>query len=127
METRYKVKIIKTSSYIYYDRSDGSVLWPVTADWEVVDGKTRVEMIDAVSYANSKSKDGYVYTLLEYSEDDSTKNEVFKLASDFIESQKRDREKEETRKVEAKRKRDDSALARKKKQLEKLQKELGVS
>jgi hypothetical protein len=127
METKYKVKIIKTSSYIYDNYEARNSLWPVTADWEVVDDKTRAEMADAIRYANGKIKDGSVYTLLEYSEDDSTKNEVFKLASDFIKRQKRDREKEETRKAEAKRKRDDSALARKKKQLEKLQKELGVS
>jgi hypothetical protein len=127
METKYKVKIIKTSSYIYDDYEGRNTLWPVTADWELVDRETRAEMVDAIRYANSRSKDGSVYTLLEYSEDDSTKNEVFKLASDFLVSQKRDREKAETRKVEAKRKRDDSALARKKKQLEKLQKELGVS
>jgi hypothetical protein len=129
METKYKVKIVKTSSYTYNDYGDSSYssLWPVTADWEVVDGKTRAELAEAVRYANIKNKDDWVYVLVEYSEDDSTKSEVFKLASDFLEKQKRDVEREEKNKADVKRKRDDTAIARKKKQLAKLQEELGLT
>jgi hypothetical protein len=128
METRYKIKIIKSSCSIYGNHNyndEQVVLSPVTDDWETVDIKTRNEMSLAITYANTKSLDGSMYILLEYSLDDETKNEVFKLASDFMEKQKRDKAKDANRRAEAKRKREDSALSRKKKQLEKLKKELG--
>jgi hypothetical protein len=126
METEYKVKIVKTSSYCYDYGDNIDLIYPVSADWETVSEKTRAQMIDAIRYANILSSDGSFFILVEYSVDDATKNQVFALASDFLKKQTRDKEKEEARKEQAKRKREETALTRKKKQLEKLQKELGI-
>ena len=121
---KVKVKIIKTSYYIYDDYEQMSAIYPMTIDWEEVTVAERNEIAEAVAYANAQNKNrDFHYVLIEYH--DSCREEVFTLASQFKEKMKREKELEEQKKAEAKRKREEKALERKRKQLEKLKKELG--
>jgi hypothetical protein len=118
-----KVKVIKSTTHIYDDYDNFSALFPVSADWEEVTCEEAERIREAVNYANmNKRNSNGVYVLIEYSE--AIKEEVFKLASDFMKAEEKRRLADERRKEEAKRKREEKALERKRKQLEKLKKEL---
>lgn len=119
-----KVKVIKSSANIgsdYYD--DYARLYPVSTDWEEVTLEEANEIQDAVRYANMNNKSSDYYIFLEYNED--VVDEVFKLASQFKTDLLYKKALEEKRAADAKAKRDAQAQERKRKQLEKLKKELG--
>lgn len=121
-----KIKIIKIyDDYDSYRDYANSIFYPVTEDWEEVTQQKISEIRDAIQYANSdyKNVDGR-YVLIEYG--DSLTAEVFKKASDFKIKMQKQKEKEARIQAEAKAKRDEKALSRKIRQLEKLKKELGA-
>lgn len=122
--TIFKVKIIKSMCYIdsHDDYYSASLFYPVAGDWEEVTFKEKLELEDAIRYANSTVREGR-YFLVEYSDD--IREEVFKGAKDFLDKMEKERKKEELRKQEYARKKEEKAQERKRKQLEKLKKELG--
>lgn len=120
----FKVKIISCESYLYdwHEYENRNVFFPITSDWEEVDENEKQEIEEAIRYANSlQSKKKYY--LIEYY--DGIKTEVFEKASQFKKQLNKRKQDEEKRKAEAKLKKEASALNRKKKQLEKLKRELG--
>lgn len=128
MSDKVKVKVIKSSHYIEgyggYEDNAFNILYPVSTDWEEVIPIEREEIAEAVRYANhQRTQNGEHYVMLEYNDD--IRNEVFDLASKFKEKMEKEKARDEARKEEAARKRLEKAEERKRKQFEKLKKELG--
>lgn len=123
MET-YKVKVIRGDHLVdgYDDYYTRSVFYPVAGDWQEVTAEERERIREAISYANRKVGTGF-YFLIEYNE--NTLDEMFADAKEFADKMRKVQEKEEARRAEEKRKRDEKSAERKRKQLEKLKRELG--
>ena len=123
-----KVKIIKeyTNTYLEYDDYESkSVFYPYTEDWEEVDQDTIDKLKGKLYLANMKrrlDKDGH-FRLIEYSEEYTPKL-IFKLASEWLKEQEAIAEKERQKREAAKKKKEEQALERKRKQFERLKKEL---
>ena len=80
---------------------------------------------DAVRYANSSRKynSDFYYTVITLG--DEVDEEVYQSADDFLIKMEKKKQQELKAKQRAEEKKNETALARKKKQLEKLKKELG--
>lgn len=121
-----KIKIMMVSGQVcdVCNESDSPLLFPVTGDWDEIPDEEYDDYRQAVMRANYKLKhweDKYI--LVRY--DDSLAKSVFASAQEFLDDIKKREEAEEKRKKKAAEKKAATALARKRKQLEKLQKELG--
>lgn len=121
-----KAKVMKLHEPVYYDYSERDLgyIAPVTVDWEEMTEEELLEVQSALPYANNQAaKKGYKYILLTY--DDTTPEELFKDCAAFKKSILEHQKAEEKRKADEAAKREVKAEERKRKQLEKLKKELG--
>ena len=119
-----KVKVIQVHYNECYECGGNYVFYPHTGDWEEIEEKDLGKLQDAIGKANAvKGRYDPTLILVRYVEDSVT--EVFNKASEFVAWQKKQEEKKEKAARLAKEKREKSALERKRKQLEKLKKELG--
>lgn len=119
-----KVKILKVDASVYYDDCEPRQLfYPVVEDWDEVTDEEYEEIRQAVYIANYNYNREYKYLLIEYTEE--TMHEMFKSAKTFTEKMKKEEQKRLRAAEEAKKRREEKALERKRKQLEKLKKELG--
>ena len=118
-----KVKVILSTSAYCYECEGQNSLYPVSKDWEEVTDAEYVKIAEAVSEANRVKKfTDETYVLISY--DDTTLEKMFAKASDFRKSVEERKLKDEKKKKEAADKRKVTKLERKRKQLEKLKKEL---
>lgn len=111
-----QIQLYRTNTYWY----DEEKVIPASTWTEVTDEELR-ELYDAVQYANSDYNSGWRYHILERVDNFQ---EVFESAKIFTEKMKKEKAASEKRAADAKAKREATSLARKKKQLEKLKKEL---
>lgn len=127
MTDKTKVKVICVHSRYVSDIDDDcvDVLYPVSEDWEEMTRKEINDLSRSIYYANIevKGETGKTYVLIEYSE--NTKEEVYKLASDFHIAQEKRQIAAEKKKTDAKALRAIRMKSRKLEQLERLKKEFG--
>ena len=120
----FKVKVLRSdTSYSYDDYDSRNLLYPVSMDWEEVTATRREEIRQAIYDANQMRRNGGYYFMVEYNEE--TMNELFADASAFADKVRKEREREIKRKADAARVKDEKAVERKRKQLEKLKREFG--
>jgi len=122
----FKVKILKASTHAYDWYDSRAMFYPAAGDWQLVNAKEKRRIESAIQLANSSNKSSSQYIMIEYYEhDDDLLEEIYENASAFAASVEDRNRKDEQRKEVAKRQKEERSLARKKKQLEKLKKELG--
>ena len=100
--------------------SDSFVFYPATSDWDEVDDDMLERLRTAVYQANNGNNN---YVLVLYSE--TTQSEMFKDAKAFIDAQEKIKAKIVADALARKIKSEASATEKKRKQLERLKKELG--
>ena len=123
-EPLFKVKVLRSETRYGYDDYDSQChLYPVSIDWEEVTATRREEIRQAIYNANQMNRSSGYYLMVEYNED--TMTEMFAVASAFAEKIRKEKEKAEQAKAADKAKRDAKAAERKRKQFEKLKRELG--
>lgn len=122
----YKIRIVKINKFSSSD--DYSCVAANLTDWEEITENEYVKITNSIAEANLNYEDEYLYRLVEFVE----KEEVFQKAAQWVEKQKakakeaKDRiEKERLKKEEQKRIKAAKSLETKRKQLERLKKELG--
>lgn len=122
-----KVKVLKLYS-IYstdcYEYSNENILSPATQDWEEISDEKLSELQDALYAINYQTigRNNFRYVLVTYSE--TSVEEVFKSYDGLMATLKRVQEERDKKKEAEKAKRAEKALERKRKQLEKLKREL---
>jgi hypothetical protein len=119
-----RVKLLKGYGKWEYD-DYVSTLTPGVLHWVEMSDEELSELRKAVNMANRKYNRDFVYILIVDGDENSFIEEVFADAKEFLEYERSKAEKEEKRKKEPAAKRAATALERKRKQLEKLKKELG--
>lgn len=121
-----KVKIFKLYDGGCYECDAENILAAASVDWEEVTGAEFEKLRDAVYYANrytlTNSSRGFNYCLITHEEESI--QEVYSSYSVFLEEQREKEATEKAKKAAAVKKKNETSLERKKKQLEKLQKEL---
>lgn len=114
------LKIEKDQNYCYECDTSSRNFHSVT-NWDEVDTETYDKLVNAINSANQNRKDSYHYMILTQVDD---YQDIFKSADEFIKYQEEQKKKEEKRAIEYKKCQEQLKLERKRKQLEKLQKEL---
>lgn len=121
------VVIAKNVYNQYSDYDSQNIMFPVSA-WEEITEEKLSELRESVNNANSylhKKRSMYSYQLIVRYELEEVMPDILQNAAEFVSLVEKEKANEEKKKAAAKAKREETARARKLRQLEKLKKELG--
>lgn len=117
-------KIEKDTLRYYYDCDRDNVVLLGGTKWNELPRSEYLKLAEAANKANKFPKSKWYYIVV-IDVDQEDYEEVFDTAQQFIDWQEKEEREREAREEERKAKTKQAALARKKKQFEKLKKELG--